>query len=186
MVSWTDCQGVQSFLPVGSAIVRDDEIFSHPANGRRTGQLWIGDWIPMDGSWGVPRCLSPIIYSKPGTVCGRGLVSLHYLWVNQGASKDSTVQGWELKLHWFFVSALTISDIPICFIRWGSYSIRIKLGVFLAYVCSVFRPTTVVFSGRIIENYWHLFQGSMLGEFHHQKADWLSGVEFHKSQYAKM
>lgn len=102
MVSWTDCHGVQSFLPVGSAIVRDDEIFSHPANGRRTGQLWIGDWIPMDGSWGVPRCLSPIIYFKPGTACGRGLVSLHHLWVNQGASKDSTVQGWELKLYWFF------------------------------------------------------------------------------------
>jgi len=59
-----------------------------------------------------------------------------------------------------------------------------RLGAFLSNVCSVFRPSTVVFSGGITANHWHLFWESMMREFNHQKPDWLNDIKFVKSQYA--
>jgi predicted NBD/HSP70 family sugar kinase len=58
-----------------------------------------------------------------------------------------------------------------------------RLGSFLVNICSIFRPKTVVFSGGITENWWHLFHQTMQSEFNQQKPNWLEDINFVKSPY---
>jgi predicted NBD/HSP70 family sugar kinase len=58
-----------------------------------------------------------------------------------------------------------------------------RLGAFLANLCSVFRPRTVIVSGGIAEKWWHVFRSTMEKEFNHQKPDWLGPIDIVKSPY---
>jgi predicted NBD/HSP70 family sugar kinase len=58
-----------------------------------------------------------------------------------------------------------------------------RLGAFLRNICSIFRPRTVVLSGGIAENYWHLIEIPLKNEFAHDKPDWLSSPQFALSPF---
>lgn len=60
-----------------------------------------------------------------------------------------------------------------------------RLGAFLASLCSIFRPDTVVLSGGITESCWHLFQENLLREFQKDKPDWLREPRMVKSPYGR-
>ena len=60
-----------------------------------------------------------------------------------------------------------------------------RIGFFLSNICSVFRPTTIVFSGGITENCWNLFKDNLMGEFNHSAPDCLEKPEIIKSPFSK-
>ncbi len=59
-----------------------------------------------------------------------------------------------------------------------------RLGSFLITLCSIFRPTSIVFSGGITASCWEAFKVPMETEFNTQKPSWLNSVTFSKSPYS--
>jgi len=60
-----------------------------------------------------------------------------------------------------------------------------RLGAFLASLCSIFRPDTVVLSGGITESYWNLFEENLRSEFKFNKPDWLPEPQIINSPYGR-
>ena len=60
-----------------------------------------------------------------------------------------------------------------------------RLGAFLANICGVFRPKTVILSGGITESSWDQFSTSMFSEFADQKPAWLEDTDIVKSPYGR-
>lgn len=60
-----------------------------------------------------------------------------------------------------------------------------RVGAFLASICSIFRPTTVVLGGGIIESGWESIQNNIESEFRQVKPDWLEQPKIVRSPYGK-
>ena len=55
----------------------------------------------------------------------------------------------------------------------GTRHFRGRVGAFLAAMCSIFRPRTVVISGGIADANWNLLEEALLHEFRNATPDWL-------------
>lgn len=60
-----------------------------------------------------------------------------------------------------------------------------RLGAFIANICSIFRPKTVVLSGGITQAWWDKFNRTMFCEFDYQKPDWLLKPKIVKSPFSQ-
>ncbi|MBK7932027.1 MAG: ROK family protein [Acidobacteria bacterium] len=67
----------------------------------------------------------------------------------------------------------------------GKIQFGYRLGAFLAGMCSIFRPKTVVLSGGITHNAWDKFEPTMRSEFAIQKPDWLKTPQISRSPYSR-
>jgi predicted NBD/HSP70 family sugar kinase len=67
----------------------------------------------------------------------------------------------------------------------GTKHFGYRIGSFLASICSVFRPKTVVLSGGITENRWIEFETTLTSEFNFQKPDWLTTPNIVKSPFSQ-
>lgn len=60
-----------------------------------------------------------------------------------------------------------------------------RLGAFIASICSIFRPKTVVLSGGITQTWWDKFNITMNSEFDYHKPDWLLKPKLVKSPFSR-
>ncbi len=58
-----------------------------------------------------------------------------------------------------------------------------RLGAFLADICSIFQPKSVVLSGGVTEAWWEVFQHTLLSEFKNSVPDWLGKITIYKSPF---
>ena len=69
--------------------------------------------------------------------------------------------------------------------RGGMKRYGYRLGGFMASLCSIFRPKTLVFSGGITEDGWEDFSNTMISEFDAECPGWLDRPRIVKSPYPR-
>ncbi len=65
----------------------------------------------------------------------------------------------------------------------GAAQFGYRLGAFLASMCGVFRPKTIVLSGGITERWWDAFHSTMEHEFRTTKPTWCGDVKLLRSPH---